>query len=136
MRVCLIPLDHALQDHTLLIGELPVILTRSSGADLPSEAYAVSPYHCEIDDAGGVLRVHDLGSRHGTFVNEVRIATAYLWPGDKLTVGVSSFVVQYEPSRAFRRANGEGTRPVPMPPAGDLVQTPVPGLAQGAAPSG
>jgi len=136
MRVSLIPLDRSLQGHALVIGEFPVILTRSSCPGLASEAYAVSPWHCEIDEVGGVLRVRDLGSRHGTFVNEARIVTAYLWPGDRLTVGVSTFLVQYEPSRAFRRANGEGPRLPDVSPGGEPVQTPIPGLAQGAAHSG
>jgi DNA-binding NtrC family response regulator len=47
----------------------------------------VSRFHCEIlSDAGGV-RVHDLGSRNGTFVDGVRVETAWLRNDSRLQLG-------------------------------------------------
>jgi pSer/pThr/pTyr-binding forkhead associated (FHA) protein len=40
------------------------------------------------------LIVRDLGSSNGTFVNDKRVAQAQLNPGDRLTVGPVTFVVQ------------------------------------------
>jgi pSer/pThr/pTyr-binding forkhead associated (FHA) protein len=43
----------------------------------------------------GVLWVHDLGSKHGTLINDGRISAAPLRPGDRLSVGLSCFVADY-----------------------------------------
>ncbi len=107
MRVKFIPLDHPRARSPTVIADLPVILTRASRRNLPSAAHAVSPYHCEIEDEDGLLVVRDFGSRHGTFVNECRVTRAYLWPGDKLTVGLASYLVQYQRSRVFWGRDGE-----------------------------
>jgi len=107
MRVKLIPLDHPRARSPTVIANLPVILTRASRRNLPPAAYAVSPYHCEIEDEDGLLAVRDFGSRHGTFVNECRVTRAYLWPGDKLTVGLASYLVQYKRTRVFWGRDGE-----------------------------
>jgi pSer/pThr/pTyr-binding forkhead associated (FHA) protein len=103
MRVMFIPLDLPRATTPTVITKFPVILTRSSrGSELPA-ASVVSPLHCEIDQQNGVLVVRDLNSRHGTFVNGVRVQRAYLWPGDKLTVGLASFAVRYrQPRRGGR----------------------------------
>jgi pSer/pThr/pTyr-binding forkhead associated (FHA) protein len=96
MRVKFIPLDCPRARSPTVITRLPVILTRSYRSGGPPAAAAVSPLHCQIDHRRGLLVVEDLNSRHGTFVNGVRIRRAYLWPGDKLTVGLASFAVRYK----------------------------------------
>jgi pSer/pThr/pTyr-binding forkhead associated (FHA) protein len=45
-----------------------------------------------------VLFVRDLGSRNGSFVNGRYATESSLRPGDKLGVGVTTFVVFYETS--------------------------------------
>ena len=55
-------------------------------ADLVLADAKVSSLHCEIDATRG-LRVRDLGSKNGTWVQGVRIVEAYLAAGDVLTVG-------------------------------------------------
>jgi pSer/pThr/pTyr-binding forkhead associated (FHA) protein len=127
MRVSFIPLD-APRHPSLVVSEFPVILTRSSRADLPPQAYTISPCHCEIEQVGGVLRVRDLGSRHGTFVNGSRINSAYLWPGDKLTIGLSSFRVEYELCRGSRGANGDDSGHVALPLGDGLDHASIAGL--------
>ena len=111
MRVKFIPLDCPRARGPTVITRFPVILTRSSRRDVPPAARVVSRFHCEIDQRNGLLVVRNLNSRHGTFVNEVRVQRAYLWPGDKLTIGLASFVVRYKrPSiiRSLRRIIGPG----------------------------
>jgi pSer/pThr/pTyr-binding forkhead associated (FHA) protein len=95
MRVAFMPLEPSYAGSSVVITEFPVILSRSSRNDLGPEAFTVSPCHCEIDAVDGVLFVRDLGSRHGTFVNESRVMEACLWPGSKLTVGLNSYFVCY-----------------------------------------
>jgi pSer/pThr/pTyr-binding forkhead associated (FHA) protein len=103
MKVRFIPLDGPGTRGPAVITRFPVILTRSS-RNGPPAADVVSPLHCEIDCRNGLLVVRNLNSRHGTFVNEVRVQRSYLFPGDKLTVGLASFEVRYNQPRS--RING------------------------------
>jgi hypothetical protein len=111
MKVAFMPLGPSHAGDSVVVTEFPVILSRSSRGNLAPEALTVSPCHCEIDAVNGVLFVRDLGSRHGTFVNETRVWEACLWPGSKLTVGLNSFFVSYNlPSReAAPDARGDGS---------------------------
>lgn len=78
-----------LKTDRLLVGRLP-------DADLQIPVAAVSRRHCEISTAGGSLKIRDLGSSNGTFVNDLRITEATLSPGDRLTIGPATFVVQVD----------------------------------------
>jgi predicted component of type VI protein secretion system len=53
----------------------------------------VSRLHCEIEDADGKICVRDLGSKHGVFLNGLRVTYAQLNPGDRLTLGTTCFCV-------------------------------------------
>ncbi len=95
MKVAFMPLESQCGRQSVVITEFPVILARSSRGNLAPEALTVSPCHCEIDAVDGVLVVRDLGSRHGTVVNESRVREACWWPGSKLTIGLNSYFVKY-----------------------------------------
>ncbi len=60
---------------------------RSTGAEFIVDAALVSRLHCQLSSAGGTLRVKDLDSTNGTFVNGQRVAAAELKDGDVLGVG-------------------------------------------------
>ena len=65
-----------------------------SAQALPSAAgHAVALASVDVHDGGVVLR--DLGSKHGTFVNETPIDAAEVQPGDEIRVGLSRFVVRF-----------------------------------------
>jgi pSer/pThr/pTyr-binding forkhead associated (FHA) protein len=74
----------------------PVMVGRSPDADIHLADCWASRRHCQIDQINGTLVVRDIGSRHGTFVNGERVSQAHLLPGARLTVGLSSFEVQYQ----------------------------------------
>jgi pSer/pThr/pTyr-binding forkhead associated (FHA) protein len=78
------------------IEELPLVIGRSCDALICLDDRWVSRRHCEIDQVDGTLVVRDLGSKHGTYVNDQRINQAVLRPGDRLNVGLSVFVASFE----------------------------------------
>src|SRR5512145_2368193 len=53
------------------------------GGDQPQ----VSRRHAVITVEGGGVRISDLGSRNGTFVNGRRVEAAYVSPGDEVRLG-------------------------------------------------
>ena len=104
MRANLISLNPLTPDVRIGLGELPATVGRSSQADVCLGDRWTSRIHCEISEISGTLVVRDLESKHGTFVNGEQVREAHLLPGDRLTVGLSSFEVQYE-----RRSTGGPT---------------------------
>ncbi len=98
------------------------ILGRRQDCDLRIPTLDVSRRHCEIGpgEKRSDLIVRDLGSSNGTFVNDKRIAETNLHPGDRLTVGPVTFIVQIngEPVKitphdfAAKGAAGEAVVPV------------------------
>lgn len=75
------------------LDKLPLVLGRGSECDLRVVDRWVSRCHCEIARNNQSIIVRDLGSRNGTLVNGRHISVTSLNPGDKLTVGMTSFVV-------------------------------------------
>ena len=70
---------------------------RSTGADFILDAALVSRVHCRLTALEtGDLEVRDLDSTNGTFVNDARIDTARLAPGDRLRVGRVELLAQRE----------------------------------------
>ena len=58
----------------------------------------VCPRHCILLVRGGRLSIHDLACQSGTFVNDCRITgTTELQCGDRIRVGASEFVINWEP---------------------------------------
>ena len=78
--------DFALGPGTTVIG-------RSDGCSLQIPLVGVSRRHCEVicDD---VVRVKDLASSNGTYVNNDRVNEAEFQAGDRLVIGPIVFTVQ------------------------------------------
>lgn len=70
------------------------IIGRTTEADIQIPVSDVSRRHCQIAVTANKVTVKDLGSSNGTFVNNQKIAETTLRPGDRLTVGPFTFVVQ------------------------------------------
>jgi EAL domain-containing protein (putative c-di-GMP-specific phosphodiesterase class I) len=73
------------------IQRLPFRIGRRSDVSLLLPSGLVSKLHAEIYSDGLALRVRDLGSRNGTFVNHVGVSDAPLCEGDVLHVGDYEF---------------------------------------------
>lgn len=76
------------------LGGKPLVLGRRTAADLVLPELQVSALHCRVQVEPGrpALRVTDLKSTNGTFINGQRITgTAYLAPGSTLSLGQHVF---------------------------------------------
>jgi EAL domain-containing protein (putative c-di-GMP-specific phosphodiesterase class I) len=70
--------------HRERIHTLPFRIGRRQGLEIVLPADSVSKSHAELYARGSGLRLRDLGSRNGTFVNRVRVEDAALVEGDVL----------------------------------------------------
>ena len=96
MKVKLVGLAPGMPRVQAIINKLPATLGRNADADVRLDDYWTSRVHCEISQATEGLLVRDLGSTNGTLVNGKQVKEADLLPGDLLTVGLTSFRVQYK----------------------------------------
>ena len=83
---------------TVTIDHLPFTLGRSSERDLCISSPEISRAHALIDrDADGYF-VRDTGSRHGTFVNGIRITITRLRSLDEIALGTPEHSLLFEVS--------------------------------------
>ena len=71
------------------------IIGRRQDCDLCIPLMVVSRKHCEINKVKGKLKIRDLGSSNGTYINGKRITEeAEVNPGDYLQIGPLAFGLQ------------------------------------------
>jgi len=95
MRVKLVTQSPWTPKRRIVLKHFPAVIGRGADAEVRVDDRWASRRHCEIDQVDGTLVVRDIGSRHGTFVNGESVHSAHLMPGDRLTVGATSFEVLY-----------------------------------------
>jgi pSer/pThr/pTyr-binding forkhead associated (FHA) protein len=88
----LVPLHDGGQ--ALALVSFPVNIGRGPDADLRLDDMHISRRHCEIIAGNAAFVVRDLGSRNGTYVNNVRVEASPLGPDDVLTIGGLKFVLR------------------------------------------
>jgi len=98
---------------------LPYRVGRLRGLSLSLTAESVSKEHAELFVQDGTLRVRDLGSKNGTFVNCERITETPLREGDILHVAQ----VEFRLGRQEIEEVGTGSR---EPPTQALGSSPLP----------
>jgi len=77
-----------------------LVVGRAVTSDVPIYDPTVSRRHAELSPTPGGVRVHDLASSNGTFVNGTRITDALVTEGDVVTFGKVAFnVVALAPRR-------------------------------------
>lgn len=77
--------------HFMLLPERGTVIGRGNQCDIVIPGTHLSRRHTEISIEGNHLRVKDLGSANGTFLNELRIDNATANNGDRLRLDVYSF---------------------------------------------
>lgn len=80
------------------LASLPQQIGRGSSAAILLDAdLNVSRSHAEVYEWGGTLRIHDLGSTHGTQVNGVPVTDQAIVPGDRINVGGTTLILREIP---------------------------------------
>lgn len=75
----------------ILLPERSMVIGRGSQCDIVIPGTHLSRRHTEISIEGNHLRIKDLGSANGTFLNELRIDNATANNGDRLRLDVYTF---------------------------------------------
>jgi diguanylate cyclase (GGDEF)-like protein len=68
-----------------------LVLGRSSKSDIQIDQESVSRAHSKVTNSGGVVRIKDLGSTNGTYVNDNLIEEKTLTDGDLIKIGRTIF---------------------------------------------
>ena len=85
-------------DETLELSEGKITLGRSRQCDLSVQEPSISRKHAFLTVGGGRIRVQDLGSSNGTFVNERdAVGELELRDGDTLRLGNAVLTVVIHP---------------------------------------
>jgi pSer/pThr/pTyr-binding forkhead associated (FHA) protein len=93
--------NFTLPDNTTVIG-------RRHDCDLCIPLKTVSRRHCQLNQNNETLKIRDLGSSGGTFLNGKKIEETTVKPGDYIKIGPLTFLLQI---------NGEPEKIVPPKPA-------------------
>lgn len=89
---CLQRIDSKSIDSRFVVSPVGVTIGRSAPADIIISGSAVSRSHCLVELSGDKLRVTDLNSTNGTFIDDVRIERSAMLPvGSILRVGNVAF---------------------------------------------
>lgn len=91
------------QSAELVFDHFPLVIGRSEEADVTIDDRWASRRHCLIEAQDGELVVHDLGSKHGTLLNDAIISEAVLKPGDTLSIGLTTLTASYDYAETVAR---------------------------------
>jgi pSer/pThr/pTyr-binding forkhead associated (FHA) protein len=72
------------------------VIGRREDCDLRIPLLDVSRKHCRLIKENSALRVEDLGSSNGTYLNGQRVQEAQVNPGDTVQLGPVVFIVQID----------------------------------------
>jgi len=112
------------------------VIGRADTCELRIPLLSVSRRHCELTIAGDKLKVRDLASSNGTYVNNQRVGEEDLHAGDRLVIGPIVFTIQIDgrpeeihpvKTKAQKLAERARTAPPPArsaPPAPPALQRP------------
>jgi pSer/pThr/pTyr-binding forkhead associated (FHA) protein len=85
--------------NALLVENVPLVVGRSREAELQVRDRQVSARHCTlaIEAGDGPVKITDLGSTNGTYVDGERVTEATLQDGQVLRLGESAWRVAVDP---------------------------------------
>lgn len=107
VKLRLISQDPLACPREIVLDQFPAEIGRGTDVALRIDDRWISRRHCRLTLEGDELVVHDLGSRHGTYVNGQAIEQSRLLPGNELCLGLSHFIVQLIPDESLVAAGHE-----------------------------
>lgn len=96
MQVVLVMLRNDGQRRSFSVHKPQTVLGRREDCDVRIPLGEISRKHCRLIKDENELRIEDLGSSNGTFVNGKRVQSATLSAGDTVVIGSVKFVVQLD----------------------------------------
>ncbi len=99
------------------------IIGRRHDCDLCVPLMVVSKRHCQLNQNKEAVKIRDLDSRNGTFLNGKRIEETTVQPGDYIRIGPLTFLLQIdgEPEKIVpprpKQAKPKSAAKVPQPKA-------------------
>ena len=72
------------------------VIGRRKNCDFRIPLESVSRRHCQLSYEEGNLRIRDLGSRNGTYLNGKKVEEVEVQPGDFLQIGPVTFAFQID----------------------------------------
>ena len=101
------------------------LIGRRSNCDLHVPITSVSRRHCQLNQHQGVLKIRDLGSRNGTYLNSNRVEEAEVKAGDYIRVGPLTFALQIDgqPENIIAPQSGAKKPPEEKPAPDDSKTT-------------
>jgi adenylate cyclase len=97
-----------------------LVVGRAVNSDIPIYDPTISRQHAQLSSEDGGLRVKDLGSSNGTFLNGGRVTDAVAAPNDVVTFGKVAFYIR-EHARPEEPPKDAGFT-APKPPAATIVR--------------
>lgn len=92
-RAFLVCIDGVLAGQEFEIPDVGLIVGREGQVRVPDEF--LSRKHFEVHrDEGGIIRVRDMGSRNGTFLNTLPAKNTKVHAGDEIRAGVNRFRIE------------------------------------------
>ncbi len=109
---------------TLRVGDDAVVVGRGEGVDAFVTGEGTSRRHAElVPSGGGYIKLVDLGSRNGSYVNGLRVTTVVLDDGDQIRIGDTEFDFRYVREDERTTVNLEIVPPTTGTGASDLVSS-------------
>jgi pSer/pThr/pTyr-binding forkhead associated (FHA) protein len=105
---------------TFALSNSVTVIGRRRDCDLRIPLAPISRRHCQLSQNQEALKVRDLGSRNGTYLNGDRIEEATVRAGDYIKVGPLTFLLQIDgqPAEIVRPEQAAKKPPKPeKPPA-------------------
>jgi len=96
MQVDLILLKNGDSRKRFSLPSTVTVVGRRQDCDLCVPLMVISRRHCQITMEEEIVKIRDLGSRNGTFVNGERIDETLICAGDEIQIGPLKFVVQVD----------------------------------------
>ena len=84
------------QRKDIAVSQKVTVFGRGENCDIQIPLENVSRRHCEVSFTGQEVKVKDLASSNGTYVNNKRVNESTLKAGDRLVVGPVVFTVQID----------------------------------------